>query len=792
MRILPILLAVFFVTLQAASAQVPALTGGAAAPASADAQADDPADNLSIEALIDILEDDAARVQLIDSLRETLKEDAAPAATAAAAGTTGGKTEDAEQEAGALATSMVRTVAEQTRALAEKAMLVVQSFDKMTGDIGDAIAELRQVNLSQFSFVLTQLGLAIGVVFGSFLVLRRLAELAIAAFARRAARTGTWTSRLSLLVPTAVVDLLAVLIAWMAGYAFSLVFGNAGHMSIHQTLFLNAFLIIEASKVVLRLLLMYRHAPLRVVPLDDTDAAYWYFWLSRIVSLVGYGVLFAVPVINSEISFRVGTAVQEIVVFFALLLCLVLVLQNRSRVRTALHRRLDAGRSDLLGRFFLILGNQWHRILIFYLVAFFVVWMTDPGNAVAFMTQATLRSLAAIVVGVVVTVLTSRVIRLGLRLPGEVKQSLPLLEDRLNAFVPTVLKGVRIVVLVGVILAIADAWNLMDVAGWVFSNEGQGFFGVVGSVLVILAIGGAFYLAVASWVEYRLNPEVGAAPTARETTLLSLLRSAFTILLCIVLAMMVLSEIGVNIGPLIAGAGVFGLAISFGAQKFVQDVITGIFIQFDNAMNTGDVVTAGGISGVVEKLTIRSVSIRSADGTLHFIPFSSVDAVSNFMKHFSFHVAEIGVAYRENIAEVKLAMQEAFDRLRAVDDHAAVILDDLEMHGVTALADSAVMVRARIKTVPGSQWGIGRAYNELIKEVFDERGIEIPYPHLTLYMGEDKNGNAPPMRILREPAGRRRPGGQPPQPEETDGQLAAQRKGEITPENQDGPGTDEG
>ncbi len=183
----------------------------------------------------------------------------------------------------------------------------------------------------------------------------------------------------------------------------------------------------------------------------------------------------------------------------------------------------------------------------------------------------------------------------------------------------------------------------------------------------------------------------------------------------------------------------------------MQDIITGVFIQFENAANEGDVVTLAGISGVVEKLTVRSVSLRDLDGVFHVIPFSSVDSVSNFMRGFGYHKAEIGVAYRENIADVKAHMQIAFDRLMETE-HAPKILDPLEMHGVTAFGDSAVMVRARIKTRPGDQWAVGRAYNEILKEVFDEAGIEIPFPHMTVWWGEDKTGNAPPLRVQ---AGRR-------------------------------------
>ena len=181
-------------------------------------------------------------------------------------------------------------------------------------------------------------------------------------------------------------------------------------------------------------------------------------------------------------------------------------------------------------------------------------------------------------------------------------------------------------------------------------------------------------------MEYRLDPPKGRKPTPRERTLLSLFRNAFTIALGILVMMLVLSELGVNIAPLLAGAGILGLAVGFGAQKLVQDIITGAFIQFENAMNEGDVVTVGNITGTVERLTIRSVSLRTLDGAYHLIPFSSVDSVSNFMKNFGYHVANIGVDYNENIPEVKKAMQDAFDRLKQTD-HGEHIMGDLEMHG---------------------------------------------------------------------------------------------------------------
>jgi small conductance mechanosensitive channel len=270
------------------------------------------------------------------------------------------------------------------------------------------------------------------------------------------------------------------------------------------------------------------------------------------------------------------------------------------------------------------------------------------------------------------------------------------------------------------------------------------------SVLVVVVVAFMLWLALASWVDYRLNPSRAVPATAREATLLTLFRNAVTIALVVITLMISLSELGLDIAPLLASAGVLGLAIGFGSQRLVQDIITGIFIQFENAINVGDVVTVGGTTGSVEKLTIRSVSLRDVNGVFHIIPFSAVDRVSNFMRDFSFHVADIGIAYRESTDEAKALMFKAFDDLKAMPEFSRVIIGPLDWHGVTTLGDSAVTLRARIRTRPGSQWAVGRAYNEAVKRRFDEAGVEIPFPHMTVWFGESKDGRAPPLHMTAD------------------------------------------
>jgi small conductance mechanosensitive channel len=387
-------------------------------------------------------------------------------------------------------------------------------------------------------------------------------------------------------------------------------------------------------------------------------------------------------------------------------------------------------------------------VAIGYLVALLIVWFANPDRALPFMLGATVQTAIAILVGMLVVMFISRFVDAGLHLPKDISQKLPLLEKRLHAFVPRVMGIVRWIVIAGVVLAVAQAWALFDFVGWISSDRGQQVaVSVISAALIILTCI-LLHVAVASWVEYRLNDNAGVVATNREKTLLNLFKNAFTIALVVFGLMLALAQIGVNIAPLLAGAGVLGLAIGFGAQKLVQDIITGIFIQFENVMNEGDVVEAAGKAGVVEKLTIRSVTIRDMSGTVHLIPFSSVDQVSNMVRGFSFYVAEIEVAYDSDIEAVKQALRDAFAMVME-SEHKDVILDELDLQGLIAITPASMTLRARIKTIAGKQWGAGRYFSELVMRLFAERGIQVPTPRVRYVEGPGPRalppaGEAPP------------------------------------------------
>jgi small-conductance mechanosensitive channel len=238
--------------------------------------------------------------------------------------------------------------------------------------------------------------------------------------------------------------------------------------------------------------------------------------------------------------------------------------------------------------------------------------------------------------------------------------------------------------------------------------------------------------------------------SARVRTLLPLMRKALAIVLSVIVVMIALSGIGVDIGPLLAGAGIIGLAVGFGAQKLVQDIITGVFILLEDAVAVGDVVQVAGIGGLVEDLSIRSIRLRDLSGNVHTIPFSSVGTVTNMTRLYSYYLLDIGVAYREDTDQVAAVCRDIVEDMRSDPEFGPDILEPLEVLGVDQFADSAVILKARIKTRPIRQWAVGREFNRRMKKRFDELGIEIPFPHRTLYFGTDKNGSAPPAHLAVE------------------------------------------
>jgi moderate conductance mechanosensitive channel len=231
----------------------------------------------------------------------------------------------------------------------------------------------------------------------------------------------------------------------------------------------------------------------------------------------------------------------------------------------------------------------------------------------------------------------------------------------------------------------------------------------------------------------------------RLETLGRVFRYIASVLITVVAGMLVLSEFGISIAPILATAGVVGVAVGFGAQSLIKDYFNGFFLLLENQIRQGDVVEAAGKSGLVEEVTLRYVRLRDYEGNVHYIPNGVITTVTNMSRGFSHSVIDVGVAYREDIDSIFDIMREVGAGLKVDADFQDKILDDLEIAGVDQWADSSVVLRCRFKVKPLEQWGVRREFLRRLKYAFDLRGIEIPFPHLTVYPG-----NAKPFNIVNK------------------------------------------
>ena len=340
---------------------------------------------------------------------------------------------------------------------------------------------------------------------------------------------------------------------------------------------------------------------------------------------------------------------------------------------------------------------------------------------------------------VAATRLARRLARLGAQyLPGPPDADKTVRANRLARLASWVVKlaagGVAI-------LVIADIWGF-NLLAWTVTPIGAGVLAGATRLGLLLVAAVAAYELAGMAIGRTMSGFADHAGEARRraqlATLSPLLRGLAQSAIVIVAVLMALSELGVKIGPLLAGAGVVGVALGFGAQTLVKDFLTGIFLIVEDIVSVGDIVRIGDSGGLVEQMTLRTIRLRDFDGTVHVFPYSEAQVLHNLTKTFSYYVFDLQVSYGSDLDAALALMKRVGARLKADPDFADKILDPIEVVGVDNLADSGVVLKARIKTVPLQQWTVGREYNRRIKLAFDEAGVEIPFPHLKIVMPEQQ------------------------------------------------------
>ena len=524
-----------------------------------------------------------------------------------------------------------------------------------------------------------------------------------------------------------------------------------GDASLAAVLLISAYALGRSILVGANTLFMPGASGIRILPVNDETATYLSIWARRLTFTSVWG-FFAIQAFKMLGLPKNGYAFSlKLLGLVVATLLVILVLQNRQTVAAWIRTQ---GQATGLGGKVQGLRNRvadiWHVLAGLYILAAFLIWALQVKGGFEYVIQASLVTVAILFAAHVVSSTLHRVLRRAFAINVELRDQFPQLEARANRYSALMHSVSRGAVAVATLLAILQAWGA-DSLAWLGSDLGRHVLSSSVSIIAVL-IGSviAWELVSASIERYMSRTDHDGnlvERSARARTLLPLFRNVVMVCLVVVVTLIVLSELGINIAPLLAGAGVIGVAIGFGSQKLVQDVITGAFILFEDTIAVGDIVKIGEHSGTVESMTIRTLRLRDAIGQVHSIPFSSVSNVINMSRDFAFHQYDIGISYRENVDEVMGVIKQIGDEMRADAIWGAQMVADIEVFGVDKFADSAVVIRGRLKTSPGKQWAVGREFNRRVKNRFDELKIELPFPTTTLYFGQNRDGTAPAAQV---------------------------------------------
>ncbi len=703
----------------------------------------------ALEKLVQTLEDPQAREDLVKQLRTLIEAQKAAA----------GEAQPAESEG---------VGAQLLAALSHRIDVVAKQLSQATGalvQLPDALADLWRKSkdpavLGRWAEIVGKILLVLlcGLV-AQWLSARTLAPARRAVEGR--AREGLLLRSLFLLVRTGL-DLLPIGAFALAAYLVLPLTDPRPATRLVALTIVNANVLVAVVLAVARMLFAPRAPNLRLVAIDNETATYLYIWVRRLAVIGVYGYFFAEAGLLLGLPQGAHAVLIKTIGLVLAAMAVVLVLQNRRSVGDWIGgpRRRDGEGESRPGKLRTLrsvaewTAAVWHVAAIGLIVALYGTWALEIPHGFQFLIRGFV--LTAVVgatawgIGRAIEAAVAR----GSRIPADLKDKFPRLEERVNRYLPLLRDVFKGLVYAAAGLVILEFWGF-GALEWLGSDAGQSLISKTATILLLAGSALVIWEVVSALIERALArhaSEDGGLQSPRMLTLLPLCRNIVRIVLVVMVTLIALSELGLDIGPLLAGAGVVGLAVGFGAQTLVKDFITGAFILVENTLAVGDWVELGSHSGTVEAMTIRTVTLRDLEGTIHVIPFGEVSSVLNYNRDFGFTVVDIGVAYREDVDEVFKVLKEVGEELQADETFGPTILEPLQVMGLNNLGDSSVDIRVRLKTKAMMQWSVRRELLRRTKKAFDEHGIEIPFPHRTLYFGVDKDGTAPPARIVQDSA----------------------------------------
>ncbi|MBV9559319.1 MAG: mechanosensitive ion channel [Bradyrhizobium sp.] len=746
-----------------------AQTGAAPAPATSPAAANH-ADTLTPEQAkraLDTLQDDKKRREMIDTLRALTN--AAPQAQAQPAPPAEDKPSPLPLSADSLGAQLLLAVSEQVGDVSQEVAYLARSVTHFPAFYWWMV---RTANDPTFADQLLDIAWKLALVFGcalaaEWLLLRLIRRplallearmpqaarapvqtLAIAdppssaadviaepaLHRRRLGLARAWQSllRLPFVLGRLLLELLPVLV--FSGVATMLLGTGLGDLPTPRLVILavvNAYALSRALISMVRALA----GPFGLFRMRAETAAYIEIWARRIVTVAVSGFALANVALLLGLHRAGYHAMLRLVMLVVHLFVVVIILQCRRPVAEAI--AAPAGRAGTAAWLRNRAAGFWHYLAIALDLALWVVWALNIRNGYSLLLQYFVGTIAVVLIARLATVVALGLIDRGFTVNPELLQRFPGLERRANRYLPLLRRMVASIIAFIGFVAVLEVWGV-DAIVWFYGGQiGSRLLGAVTTVAIAALAAAAIWEASNALLDRQLgilNREGHFARAARLRTFQPMLRTALLCVIVMVVGLTALSEIGVDVAPLLAGAGIAGIAIGFGSQKLVQDLITGLFLLLENAVQVGDNVSVSGLSGTVENVSIRTLRLRAADGSVHIVPFSAVTTITNASRGVGNAAVAVNVAYKEDTDRAGQILKDIVAEMRREVEYRHAIRGDLELWGVDKVDGSMASIVGQIRCTDAGRWPVQREFNRRMKRRFQESGIEIAAAGQTILM----------------------------------------------------------
>lgn len=472
--------------------------------------------------------------------------------------------------------------------------------------------------------------------------------------------------------------------------------------------------------------------PLSLFIMSGETAAYIEIWVRRIVTVGVFGIAIANVALLLGLYRSGYEALMRLVMLTVHLMVVVVILQCRRLVADVIRSTRGTG---LLAAVRNRIADLWHYVAAVAVLAVWAVWALNVKNGYALLLQYFIGTAVVLMLGRLSLIVVLGAMDRVFRINPESLRRFPGLEERANRYLPLLRRTVSGMIVIISLVALLEVWGINAIVWFYGSRIGGRLLSAVLTIAVAVLAAAAIWELSNALIDRHLSHLTRGGHyirAARLRTFLPMLRTTLFSVIVTVVALTTLSEIGVNVAPLLAGAGILGIAIGFGSQKLVQDVITGLFLLLENAVQVGDFVTVSGLSGIVENLSIRTIRLRAGDGAVHIIPFSAVTSVTNTSRGIGNASVTVNIAYQEDVDRASQVLKDIAAEMRHDRDYKYLIRDDLELWGVDKVDGSMTSIVGQIQCTDSGRWPVQREFNRRMKLRFQELGIEIARPSQTI------------------------------------------------------------